>query len=143
MKKLTLMALLLGLFCLTAGAKGKQPIAIEKLPRAVKAAAMQHYTPDQILFITMEKQVGKDEYEFSLADGTKVEFYENGQLHKIKSQQGVPDAFIPENMLQYIKATFPNSIVTEYKNERMMKKIEINNDVDLVFNRRGKFLRID
>ena len=56
MKKLTLMALLLGLFCLTAGAKGKQPIAIEKLPRAVKAAAMQHYTPDQILFITMEKQ---------------------------------------------------------------------------------------
>ncbi len=143
MKKLTLMALLLGLFCLTAGAKGKQPIAIEKLPRAVKAAAMQHYTPDQILFITMEKQVGKDEYEFSLADGTKVEFYENGQLHKIKSQQGVPDAFIPENMLQYIKATFPNSIVTEYKNDRMMKKIEINNDVDLVFNRRGKFLRID
>lgn len=137
------MALLLGLFCLTAGAKGKQPIAIEKLPRAVKAAAMQHYTPDQILFITMEKQVGKDEYEFSLADGTKVEFYENGQLHKIKSQQGVPDAFIPENMLQYIKATFPNSIVTEYKNDRMMKKIEINNDVDLVFNRRGKFLRID
>ena len=143
MKKLTLMALLLGLFCLTAGAKGKQPIAIEKLPRAVKAAAMQHYTPDQILFITMEKQVGKDEYEFSLADGTKVEFYENGQLHKIKSQQGVPDAFIPENMLQYIKATFPNSIVTEYKNDRMMKKIELNNDVDLVFNRRGKFLRID
>ena len=143
MKKLTLMALLLGLFCLTAGAKGKQPIAIEKLPRAVKAAAMQHYTPDQILFITMEKQVGKDEYEFSLADGTKVEFYENGQLHKIKSQQGVPDAFIPENMLQYIKATFPNSIVTEYKNDRIMKKIEINNDVDLVFNRRGKFLRID
>ena len=143
MKKLTLMALLLGLFCLTAGAKGKQPIAIEKLPRAVKAAAMQHYTPDQILFITMEKQVGKDEYEFSLADGTKVEFYENGQLHKIKSQQGVPDAFIPENMLQYIKATFPNSSVTEYKNDRMMKKIEINNDVDLVFNRRGKFLRID
>ena len=143
MKKLTLMALLLGLFCLTAGAKGKQPIAIEKLPRAVKAAAMQHYTPDQILFITMEKQVGKDEYEFSLADGTKVEFYENGQLHKIKSQQGVPDAFIPDNMLQYIKATFPNSIVTEYKNDRMMKKIEINNDVDLVFNRRGKFLRID
>ncbi len=143
MKKLTLMALLLGLFCLTAGAKGKQPIAIEKLPRAVKAAAMQHYTPDQILFITMEKQVGKDEYEFSLADGTKVEFYENGQLHKIKSQQGVPDAFIPENMLQYSKATFPNSLVTEYKNDRMMKKIEINNDVDLVFNRRGKFLRID
>ena len=143
MKKLTLMALLLGLFCLTAGAKGKQPIAIEKLPRAVKAAAMQHYTPDQILFITMEKQVGKDEYEFSLADGTKVEFYENGQLHKIKSQQGVPDAFIPENMLQYIKATFPNSIVKEYKNDRMMKKLEINHDVDLVFNRRGKFLRID
>ena len=38
MKKLTLMALLLGLFCLTAGAKGKQPIAIEKLPREIQQA---------------------------------------------------------------------------------------------------------
>lgn len=143
MKKITLIALLLGLFCLSADAKGKQPIALDRLPRAVKAAAMQHYTPDQVLFITKEKQVGKDEFEFTLADGTKVEFYENGQLHKIKSQQGVPEAFIPANMLRYIKSTFPNSIVTEFKNDRMMKKIEINNDVDLIFNRSGKFLRID
>jgi len=143
MKKLTLIALLLGVFCLSADAKGKQPIALDRLPKAVKNVAMLHYTPDQILFITKEKQVGKDEYEFTLADGTKVEFYETGQLHKIKSQQGVPDSFIPANMLMYIKATFPNSIVTEFKNDRTMKKIEINNDVDLIFNRKGKFLRID
>ena len=143
MKKLTFITMLLGLFCLSAGAKGKQPIAFEKLPKPVSNAALQYYTPDEILFITKDKELGKDEYEFMLADGTKIEFYENGQLHKVKSQQGVPEALIPANMLKYIKATFPNSIVTEYKNERMMKKIEINNDVDLVFNRKGKFLRID
>lgn len=143
MKKIALIALLLGLFCTSVDAKGKQPIALNKTPKAVQTAALKHYTPDQILFITKDKELGKDEYEFTLADGTKVEFYENGQLHKIKSQQGVPEEFIPTNMLKYIKATFPNSIVTEFKNDRMMKKIEINNDVDLIFNRKGKFLRID
>ena len=143
MKRVTFVAMLLGIFCLTACAKGKQPIALDKLPKPVKTAAMQYYTPDEILFITIDNELCKDEYEFTLADGTKIEFYENGQLHKVKSQQGVPENLIPANMLKYIKATFPNSIVTEYKNERMMKKIEINNDVDLVFNRKGKFLRID
>ena len=143
MKKIALIALLLGLLCTSVDAKGKQPIALNKTPKAVQTAALKHYTPDQILFITKDKELGKDEYEFTLADGTKVEFYENGQLHKIKSQQGVPEEFIPTNMLKYIKATFPNSIVTEFKNDRMMKKIEINNDVDLIFNRKGKFLRID
>lgn len=143
MKKLTLIALLLSLFCLSADAKGKQPIALEKLPKAVKGAALKYYTPDQILFITKQKELGKDDFEFTLADATKVSFFENGQLHRIKSQQGIPDDFIPANMLKYIKATFPNSIVTEYKNCSTMKKIEINNDVDLVFTRKGKFLRIE
>lgn len=143
MKKITFVALLMSIFCLSACAKGKQPIAFNKTPKAVQTAALKNYTTDQILFITKDRELGKDEYEFSLADGTKIEFYENGQLHKVKSREGVMDVFIPQEILKYVLATFPNSVITEYKCERWKQQIEINNDTDLIFSRKGKFLRIE
>lgn len=133
----------MSIFCLSACAKGKQPIALNKTPKAVQTAALKNYTSEQILFITKDRELGKDEYEFTLADGTKIEFYENGQLHKVKSKEGVMDVFVPQTILKYVQTTFPNSIITEYKCERLKQEIEINNDIDLVFYRKGKFLRIE
>ena len=129
MKKITFVALLMSIFCLSACAKGKQPIAFNKTPKAVQTAALKNYTTDQILFITKDRELG--------------EFYENGQLHKVKSREGVMDVFIPQEILKYVLATFPNSVITEYKYERWKQQIEINNDTDLIFSRKGKFLRIE
>ena len=53
------------------------------------------------------------------------------------------DVFIPQEILKYVLATFPNSVITEYKYERWKQQIEINNDTDLIFSRKGKFLRIE
>ena len=143
MKKIALITVLVSLFGLSACAKGKQPIAFNKTPKAVQTAALKNYTSEDILFIAKDKELGRDEYEFTLANGTKIEFFENGQLHSVKSKDGVMDVFIPKEILKYVRATFPNSIITEYKYERWRQEIEINNDMDLIFSRKGKFLRID
>ena len=143
MKKMTVIAMLLGLFCLSAGAKGKQPIAFQKLPKEVQKAALQNYTNEDILFITKQKELGKDHYAFMLADDTKIEFFENGKVYKVKSEKGVMDVFIPEVILKYTNATFPNSTITAYKNEGWRQKLEINNSVNIIFSRKGKFLSIE
>jgi len=140
---MTLVAVLIGLFSLTACAKGKQPVPFQDLPEMVKAAVQKVYTQEQISYITWEKALGKDEYEFMLVDGTKMEYYETGQLHEIKSAAGVPDALIPDPILNYVRTTIPNAIITEYKNDPYKQEVELNNDMELVFNRRGDFLRID
>ena len=143
MKKMTLVALLLGVFSLSAYARGKQPIAFQNLPEMVKSAVLKNYSDSLVQYITWEKTIGKDEYEFLLADGTKMEYYENGQLHKIKSAAGVPDVLVPEPVLKYVRGTFPHATITEFESESLSQKVELNNDMELVFNRRGDFLRID
>ena len=143
MKKLTLIAILMGLFSLSVCAKGKQPIAFQKLPKEVQKAALQNYTNEDILFITYDRVLGKDHYAFMLADETKIEFFENGKIYKVKSEKGVMDVFIPEVILKYTNATFPNSTITAYKNEGWRQKLEINNSVNIIFSRKGKFLSIE
>ena len=84
MKKITVIALLVGFFSLPACARGKQPITFQKLPEMVKSAVLKNYSDSLIQYVTWEKAIGKDEYEFLMKDGTKMQYYENGQLHKIK-----------------------------------------------------------
>ena len=143
MKRITFVALLLSVFCLAAFAKGKRPVAFDKLPQAVKTAALENYTNEDILFITYDRVLGKDHYAFTLADDTKLEFFENGKIYKVKSEKGVMDVFIPEAILKYANATFPNSTITAYKNEGWRQKLELNNSIDLIFSRKGKFLSIE
>ena len=143
MKRITFVALLLSVFCLAAFAKGKRPVAFDKLPQAVKTAALENYTNEDILFITYDRVLGKDHYAFTLADDTKLEFFENGKIYKVKSEKGVMDVFIPEAILKYANATFPNSTITAYKNEGWRQKLELNNSIDLIFSKRGKFLSIE
>ena len=100
-------------------------------------------TNEDILFITYDRVLGKDHYAFTLADDTKLEFFENGKIYKVKSEKGVMDVFIPEAILKYANATFPNSTITAYKNEGWRQKLELNNSIDLIFSKRGKFLSIE
>ena len=143
MKKITLVALLLCVFSLGACARGKQPVAFQNLPEMVKSAVLKNYSDSLVQYITWEKAIGKDKFEFLLQDGTKMEYYENGQLHKIKCITGIPDALVPEPILKYVRGTFPNAIITEFKNDSWSQEVELSNDMDLIFNRRGDFLRID
>ena len=143
MKKMTVLALMLGLFSLAACAKGKQPIAFQNLPEMVKSAVLKNYSDSLVQYVTWQKALGKDEYDFLMEDGTKMQYFENGQLHKIKCKAGVPDALVPDPILRYVRETFPHATITEYKNDPWSQEVELNNEMELVFNRRGDFLRID
>ena len=142
MKKLTIIALL-SVFSLTVFAKGKQPVAFQNLPEMVKSAILKNYSDSLVQYVTWQKALGKDEYDFLMEDGTKIQYLENGQLHKIKCQNGIPDELVPDPILRCVRETFPHAVITQFKNDRLNQYVELNNEMTLVFNRRGDFLRID
>ena len=144
MKKITLLALLVSAFTLGVFARGKQPVAFNKLPEAVKTEIKKNFTEDQIQFITAKKEGRKRfEYTFIMVDNTKLVCDTKAQLRSIESQKGVMDVFIPEKILSYVQTTFPNTTITEYKRENGCQKVELNDKMLLLFNKKGKFLRID
>ena len=45
--------------------------------------------------------------------------------------------------MTYVHETFPNATITEYKRETMKQEIELNDKMDLIFSKKGAFIRID
>ena len=55
----------------------------------------------------------------------------------------VPQVLVPEAIAAYVQATFPNNVITKIDKERYGYEIELSNDMDLKFNKKGNLIGID
>lgn len=143
MKRVTLVVTLLCALTLSACARGKQPIAFENLPNGVQQEVLKCYTKDQIQFITVEKELLSTEYEFVLANGVQLEYDGDAKLLKAESRNGLPEKLINPQIVAYVKANFPKAIITEYSCDKWEQDVELNNEIDLVFDSKNNFKHID
>ena len=143
MKRVTLVVTLLCALTLSACARGKQPIAFNNLPNGVQQEVLKCYTKDQIQFITVEKELLSTEYEFVLANGVQLEYDGDAKLLKAESRNGLPEKLINPQIVAYVKANFPKAIITEYSYDRWEQDVELNNEIDLVFDSKNNFKHID
>lgn len=128
---------------LTAFAKGKQPIAFDKVPQPVQTELQKYFTQDQVQYATFEKALGQKLYTFVLEDGTKIRYNHKAVLRKVENKNGILTTLVPEKIMEYANATFPKATITEYVCDKSRKEIELNNNMELIFNKRCKFLRIE
>ena len=57
--------------------------------------------------------------------------------------QSLPAAIVPAAIAAYVKATFPNTVITKIDKERYGYEIELSNDIELKFNHAGVMMAID
>lgn len=143
MKRILIFALV-SLLSLTAFAHGKQPTQFKKLPKQVQTVVKKNYTQEEIQFITCERvSLKKYEYQLVMKDGTSLEYNNTGELLKAKNPQGVKEVFVPKEIAKYVTKNFPNAIITRYKRETARQSATLNDSMELIFTRSGKFIRID
>lgn len=144
MKKIALVALLISAFTASVAARGKQPIAFEKVPEVVQEEVQKYFLPLEIQLITVKKVAPrKFEYTFSMEDATQIKYSNKAVLLEVENEKGVLPVFIPEKILTYVLETFPNATITSYEAASGKKVIELNDEMVLVFTKKGKFLRIE
>lgn len=143
MKRVTLVVTLLCALTFSACARGKQPIAFENLPNGVQQEVLKCFTQDQVQFITVEKELLSTEYEFVLANGVQLEYDGDAKLLKAESRNGLPEKLINPQIVAYVKANFPKAIITEYSYDKWEQDVELNNEIDLVFDSKNNFKHID
>ena len=103
-----------------------------------------HFDAAQIAYVLLDKGLFDDEYEVRFNDGRTIEFNKAGELQKVDCKlMEVPSALIPEPVQAYVKASFPNAFITEWGKDDRGYKAELNNGLDLKFNRQLEFIRID
>ena len=83
-------------------------------------------------------------YEVRLDNGIEIDFDKNGAWDKVDGNYiSIPAELIPEFIVQYVKANFPDTRILKIDKERGGYEVELSNKLDLKFNSRGKLLCID
>ncbi len=134
---------LIALCSLTACAN-EQVIPFDQVPEPAKAIVAAHFDASQIAYVTLDKGLLDAEYDVKFNDGRSLEFNKAGELLKVDCKQTeVPAALIPEVVRAYIKANFPNAFITEWSKDDRRWKAELNSGLELEFNSKYEFIRID
>jgi hypothetical protein len=121
-------------------------ISVTDLPKAADTFVTTYFP--NATYQTIKKQNKADSdgsiYDVYLTNGFEIDFDANGNWIDIDgNHQAVPVALIPEKINSYITEHYPNQSVTSIDNETTYIEIELSNNVELVFDLQGNFIRID
>ena len=135
--------LLLAVLCLLVASVAKAddtPIPVGQLPAAARTFVQANFPTKKIIYAEKDFNM----YECRLSDGTEIDFNKKGNWDKVDCKNtAVPAALIPEAIKSYVKANFPDCIITKIDKERYGIDIELSNDLDLKFNYQGQLLGMD
>ena len=117
-----------------------RPVPVQSLPAAAKQFVAANFPGATIVYAA--KDDGK--YETTLSTGAKVDFTKKGVWDKVDCHTtAVPAAIVPAAIAAYVKASFPNTVITKIDKERYGYEIELSNDIELKFNHAGVMMAID
>lgn len=142
MKRIKLiLAMILGLTALSAVCHADGRIIPPKqLPAAIQQFVQQHFPEATIAYA--EKEIRK--YEVHLNDGTELDFSRKGVWDKVDCKfKPVPAVLIPQPIAAYVEANFPGSSIVKIDKEHYGYEIELNNDLELKFNKAGQLFSMD
>lgn len=115
-------------------------VSVDKLSNVAKQFVAAHFNGVEIL------SVRKDgfKYDVLLFDGTEIEFKCNGQWKEVDcGMNPLPAGILLPNTAQYLAAKFPMNFPTHVKYGHRRYEVEMDNDLDLVFDKNGGFMGAD
>lgn len=115
------------------------------LPQTAKNFLATNFRGIAINHIVEDREVfGIDEFKTYLSNGMKIEFDSKGNWIEVDGEhQKLPYGFIPNSIKNYVSKSFPNTFIIKVERKRWSYKAELSNGVDLEFDSKGNFTRID
>ena len=120
-------------------------ITREELPEKAQTFLMKYFENADVLYAKAERDMGVvTSYDVVLDGNVKVEFNRSGEWTSVDCERGqVPDSLLPQGVLDYVTKKFAKAYVVEIDRDRMGYEVKLSNDLDLDFDKNGKFLRVD
>ena len=128
-----------------ATAQDEGLVPASALPANAQTFVNQYFSANDIVSVWQDTEKGKvEEYTVLFADGTEVEFYADGNWKEVKARNGqVSPKIVPVKIAKYVHKKFPKAMIKEIKKGRTKYEIDLTNNVELLFNLNGNFLKID
>lgn len=121
-------------------------INVTDLPKSADAFVTTYFPNTTYVLIRKQNVADLDGsiYDVKLSNNFEIDFDANGNWIDIDgNHQAVPVELVPEKIQTYVTTNYPNQFVTSIDNEKTTVEVELSNNVDLVFDLQGNFLRID
>ena len=143
MKKI-LAALAILSISLTACADRHQMTQYSELPAQAQVFIKKYFNVDDIIYIECDRDGLHLEYNVHLKNNVEIEFDHQGNLQSVDCKRNpVPEGIVPELIMSYVGLHHPDNFIVEYVIEYRHLKVELNNDLELVFDLEGHFIRVD
>lgn len=118
-------------------------IAESELPTEISSYLKMHFPNNMVVQATMDKELFSTSYDVILSDNISLEFNSKNNIKDIDAASKLPDSVIPKEILDYVKSNYANNHITDWELDDNNQQIGLDNGIDLEFNMKGKFLRID
>ena len=142
LKASTFLTLLFAIFILAACDKD-EVVPEAELPASAREFVATHFPDQTISQVVKDKDRKSVSFDVVLDNGIDLDFKEDGTCTSIEGFIRLPDSVIPEGILTYVNANYPESFIIEWELERNEQEVQINSGVELRFDLNGTFLRID
>ncbi len=142
-KKLILTTLFFILAASVATFAQDRVITVSEIPEAIHTYIKTHFPNQTIVKAEIDVEWTKEEYEIKLNDRTELEFDSKFQIKKIDGKGELPSTVIPLEISNYVKANYPDNVITDWELNRKHQEVELNNGLELEFTLEGEFIRID
>ncbi len=145
MKKWTIvMMCLVALFTQTARADEGKLIPVTQLPVAAQQWLRLHFAESKVTLAKVENDFLSKSYEVLFADGNHVEFDSKGNWEEIDCKTSeVPEAVIPDPILEYVRDNYPDATVVKLKKDRREYEVDLSNRIELTFDLDFRLVDID
>lgn len=138
---LTLVTLLFLSF--TALAQSGMP-TFDQLPANAQEFVNTYFKDHQVKYVFVDKEFAETEYKVRFENGTEIEFNGRGEWKEVSGNKNcIPTAYILKEVTDYVSANFNNMCITSVEKEFKRIKIELDDDLEVEFNDKGKFISFD
>lgn len=115
-----------------------------ELPAEATAFIKKYFSKNTIHHAIKDLDKSKITYEVMLDDMTELEFTEKGTWKEVDGKDKViPTGYILKPILDYVKKNYPKASITHIDKGLNNIDIDLDNGIELEFDLKGKFLRID
>ena len=142
MKKLLFLVFMMTTLILT-GCDKETILNENDIPVEIKTYVEPHFPASKILQCVKDKDGLELNYDVIIEGNFKLEFNKKKEIESIDGVTQLPDSVIPAKILNYVQTNYASNFITDWDLDRNDQQVELDNGLELKFNKSGDFLRID
>lgn len=117
---------------------------LNQLPASAQEFVKNYFSDYKIQYVFSDKELADVDYKVRFEDGTEIEFNAKGDWTDVSSKQKcIPTGFILKEITDYVATHHKDMCITDIEREFNRITIELNDNLEIEFNNKGKLISYD